>query len=310
VVDVGAGECCVIKLPGKKNIIYDTGVGVRAMNAIEELIPHEEDIDLMVLSHTDADHIGAVDEICDVYSVKQIIHSSKSRNTQAWRDAEEAIDGEPGVDEWDLAEKPIEPGHVIDVGSPGVKVTLVCGFNEPPADWDVDNESERNNAGSIVLRIEYKTKSILFCGDAVGRHNGAAENQCIAAEKFMCDNTAVRIASDVLVAPHHGADNGSSTRFIQAVDPTYVVFPAGHKHEHPRKAAAERYLEHAPSLKRILRTDFNDDEGGKEWKWARKKNNSDPIADDDVDIQISRPARFRCDTGLRTLSQSRSQVAR
>ena len=287
VVDVGAGECCIIKLPGGRNIIYDAGLGDTAMNAIEELIPHEEPIDLMVLSHTDADHIGAVDEICDVYDVKKIIHSSKHRTTITWGEAETAIDGEPGVEEWDLAETPIEPGTVVDVGSPGVTVKLICGFNEPPAEWNLTETSELNNAGSIVMQIEYKTKSILFCGDAVGRHIGSPESTCIAAEKFMVDNAAqVPIESDVVIGPHHGADNGSSKQWIEAVDPTYVIFSAGHKYQHPRKLAAQRYLDYAANLKKILRTDFGDDEGGKEWPWARKNNNSDPIADDDVDVQI------------------------
>src|SRR5438874_12580230 len=65
VVDVGAGECCVIKLPGGKNVIYDAGNGNTAMKDIEELIPDDQAIDLLILSHTDSDHLGAVPEICD-----------------------------------------------------------------------------------------------------------------------------------------------------------------------------------------------------------------------------------------------------
>ena len=51
----------------------------------------------------------------------------------------------------------------------------------------------------------------------------------------------VTIKSDVMIAPHHGGNNGSSKCFIEAVDPTFVVFPAGHAHHHPTKGAAERY---------------------------------------------------------------------
>ena len=44
----------------------------------------------------------------------------------------------------------------------------------------------------------------------------------------MVDNSgSVPIAADVLIAPHHGADNGSSTTFIQTVNPTHVIFPSG-----------------------------------------------------------------------------------
>jgi beta-lactamase superfamily II metal-dependent hydrolase len=287
VVDVGAGECCIIKLPGNHNIIYDAGNRDTAMADIEELIPHGDTIDLLVLSHTDADHLGAVDQICEAYKVKSVIHSSKERTTTTWEVAEVAINNEPDCDEWDLAVKPIVPGTELNLGSPGVTVTLILGENEPPDEWGLSSESERNNAGSIVMRVEYKGKSILFCGDSVGRHIDDPEDTCIAAEKAMVDNAPqVPIASHVIVAPHHGADNGSSSAFIEAVDPRYVVFSAGHKFQHPRKTTAERYLAHAPSLKHILRTDFGDDEKSKEWSFGRETDESDPIGDDDVDIQI------------------------
>ena len=38
----------------------------------------------------------------------------------------------------------------------------------------------------------------------------------------------ITIDSDVMIAPHHGGGNGSSTKFIEAVSPKYVIFPAGH----------------------------------------------------------------------------------
>ena len=297
VVDVGAGECCVIRLPGKHNIIYDAGNyqddGESAFNAISELIPEDEKIDLLVLSHTDSDHLGAVEQICDTYTVKQAIHSSMKRTSIYWRRAMDAIHEEADdedCDDWNLAKKPIEEGQELPIDeAAGVKVELVCGFNKPPASFGKLDLSEKRNAGSVVLRIEYQGKSILFCGDAVGRHLGDPDNACIAEEKYMVDHAAqAPIASDVLVAPHHCADNGSSSRFVEAVHPKYVIFSAGHKFHHPRNVAAERYQKHDPDLKQILRTDIGDDEGGDEWGYGRHKGTVDPIGDDDIDIQISK----------------------
>ena len=42
------------------------------------------------------------------------------------------------------------------------------------------------NAGSIVIRLHYKGKSILFAGNAVGRHIGDPDTTLISTEKFMC----------------------------------------------------------------------------------------------------------------------------
>jgi beta-lactamase superfamily II metal-dependent hydrolase len=124
-----------------------------------------------------------------------------------------------------------------------VSVKMVAGFGVLPSEWELKTNAERNNATSIVVRLEYQNKLILFCGDAVGRHIDDSENALIATEQFMVDHASARtIDSDVLIAPHHGADNGSSKDFIEAVTPKYVIFSAGHDYEHPRASAANRYL--------------------------------------------------------------------
>lgn len=169
---------------------------------------------------------------------------------------------------------------------------MVCGFHRPPTSWGLSGAEERN-AGSIASRLIYHKSSILFCGDAVGRHIGDPANTCIATEKFMVDNNdVIPIDSDVLIAPHHGADNGSSISFIQAVSPEYVIFSAGHMFEHPRAVAAQRYLSNGVSLANMFRTDRGDDESEQgepdlEWTHERQPGHHDPTGDDDVDITIT-----------------------
>ena len=84
VVDVGPGLCCVIKLPGPKYVIYDAGLpageGVTAFAGIQKVIPADSDIELMVVSHSDGDHLGAVEKICDAYHVKRVLRSGFRRD--------------------------------------------------------------------------------------------------------------------------------------------------------------------------------------------------------------------------------------
>ena len=149
------------------------------------------------------------------------------------------------------------------------------------------SSGEYKNAGSIIIRVQYKDKAILFTGDTVGRHIGDTDNTCIAAEKFMVEGASViKIDSDVLVAPHHGADNASSKDFIQAVSPEYVIFSAGHKFHHPTADAARRYLTSGVDKQKMFRTDRGDDEGGNEWDNERIPGNVDQAGDDDVDVLI------------------------
>ena len=103
-------------------------------------------------------------------------------------------------------------------------------------------------------------------------------------------NGPVALAAGVLVAPHHGADNGSSTCFIEAVDPDFVIFSAGSQFGHPRDSTARRYLDHGVGLDSIFRTDRGDDEDGDvgsfEWKNGSVSGCQDQKGDDDVDIVI------------------------
>ncbi|MFZ5497265.1 MAG: ComEC/Rec2 family competence protein [Verrucomicrobiota bacterium] len=300
VVDVGAGECVVVKAPGNGSkdhyMIYDAGnyedKGKTAIEAIREIIPEGSTIDLLVLSHSDSDHLAAVPEIMDEYKVKRVIHPGYERPTATWKESNQAILDEARLDgcrDLNLANVEIAPGSSYRIGK--ATAVFVAGFHKPPEEWGQLSDSEEKNAGSVIIRLIYKGKSILLCGDAVGRHIDDAEDACIAMEQYVADNTeAVKIDSDVMVAPHHGADNGSSKRFIEEVSPEYVIFPAGHKFDHPRKAAADRYLAAGVSLQKMFRTDREDDESkGGDWEWAagRKTGEHDKPGDDDVVVTVS-----------------------
>jgi competence protein ComEC len=50
----------------------------------------------------------------------------------------------------------------------------------------------------------------------------------------------------LLIVPHHGSQTSSSTKFIQAVQPTYAVYAAGYlnKYKHPHHSVTKRYTQH------------------------------------------------------------------
>lgn len=303
VVDVGAGHSAVLKLPGDHYIVYDAGNytddGATAFAAVAEIVPPDDMIDLMVLSHSDSDHLGAVDEILGAYAVEKVIRSGKKRSTDTWKNADKAIKAEKddeklqaaGIKFLDVNLRYFEfpPGATYRFGD--TFVTIVSGFHEPPDEWTGLSDSEFLNAGSIVMRVEYKGKSILFCGDTVGRHSDSDDpEECIASENFMVEmSRVIKIDSDVIIAPHHGGDNGSAKCFIEAVSPEFVIFPAGHhmQYKHPRATTAQRYLDFGVSPAKMFRTDRGDDEGELEWDHERIPNHHDGSGDDDVDIIVT-----------------------
>ncbi len=294
IVDNGPGLCAIVKVPDRHYMVYDTGhwnQGHLCVNAAEEIVGGNP-IDLMVLSHSDGDHIADGDDILSKFRVRQIIRTGFRReDTTGWKNLNNAIGDEAKEDATviNLQTTTLVPGTRLALG-PAI-LTLVFGLGQ----WTATplGESESRNAISIVVRLEYQGSAVLFGGDTVGRRIGAAPSACKDAEAMMvanhnnAGNDRVRLDAAVIMAPHHGADNASSTCFIDAVNPSFVVFPAGHAFQHPRKDAAQRYLDHGVPESNMFRTDRGDDEGAEEWDFGRISGCEDKKGDDDVEIVIT-----------------------
>ncbi len=288
VVDVGSGLCTITRAPDNHYMVYDAGHwnGNKCIEAAREIIGGEP-IDLLVISHSDADHLGDAPDILEEFEVRKILRTGYERwDSRSWRRMNDAIAEEAkfGASVINLGTTNLPFGTDFEFGS--AKLTFIAGWHE----WvgAGPTSSERRNAISIVMRLEYQGKSILFTGDTVGRRKSDGAGECKDAEKAMVDNVAnVPLNSDVMTASHHGGNNGSATCFITAVSPEFVIFSAGSVHHHPTAAAAGRYTAQGVVTSKMFRTDRGDDEGGDEWDEGRVNNCNDKKGDDDVDIVLS-----------------------
>ena len=88
------------------------------------------------------------------------------------------------------------------------------------------------NDNSCVLKIQSKHGTVLLTGDIEA-----------AAESWLVETYGETLKADVLVAPHHGSKTSSTTGFLQAVQPDYVLIPAGYRNQfgHPHKDVLARY---------------------------------------------------------------------
>ncbi len=90
----------------------------------------------------------------------------------------------------------------------------------------------RRNDRSCVLRVEGAVHSALLPGDI----EAGSEYRLVA-------RAGDGLASEVLVAPHHGSRTSSTPRFVAAVAPRLVVFPAGwrNRFRFPAREVTARY---------------------------------------------------------------------
>ena len=296
VVDVGAGLCVVAIVPGEHAMVYDAGRGyARCLAAVDELVPGAR-IDLMVLSHSDADHIGAAAKLVEGREIGTILHPGDARTGEALDAARHAISSETGAEVWDMATRPVPFGQTFSVGA--AVATLIAGWSDghqtEAGDPVLTDDAKLHNALSLVIRFTYGGHSVLITGDTVGRLDGDNDGVCKYAERLMVENTALSVDSDVLVGQHHGADNATSNCFIRAVSPQWVIFSAGSQYRHPRQSTANRLIANGVDKDRILRTDRGDnepvedpaDDHANEWIYGGWAGCRDKAGDDDVEIRM------------------------
>ena len=89
----------------------------------------------------------------------------------------------------------------------------------------------RGNDSSCVLRVEGPGGRTLLTGDIEAPGEAA-----LLAER-------ARLATDLLVAPHHGSKTSSSPQFLDAVAPRYGLFAVGYRNRYrfPSGDVVDRY---------------------------------------------------------------------
>ena len=130
--------------------------------------------------------------------------------------------------------------HIID----GVRLELLY----PPRDFLKRKQSDpwRNtNNNSLVVKVSFADTSFLFPGDIMS-----------PAEKELIHLAGDRLASTVLIVPHHGSRSSSSRQFLREVDPQVVVVSCGRngRFRFPHTEVLDRYKDLGAD---IFRTDLN-----------------------------------------------------
>jgi len=72
--------------------------------------------------------------------------------------------------EKNLKDSPLTPGETFTFGD--VKLVTIFGLHKPRPEWGFtpsNHDNEFYNSPSIVVRLDYCGKSVLFCGDTIGR---------------------------------------------------------------------------------------------------------------------------------------------
>jgi len=233
-LDVGQGDSILVRTPSDRRVLIDGGPDNSVMTQLGEVLPpFNEKIEIVILTHPDADHLTGLIPVLEKYQVEQIWSTGVIHTTNeylAWLNLIKS--------KYKDAYRVVYAGTKADLGD-GVNLEVL---------WPEQNLSgqkfDNNNNTSVVTKISYQKFSALLPGDA----------QTEVQEQLLKICPDLRV--DILKAPHHGSNNGVDEPFLNLIKPKLVVISVGamNKYGHPNAKALELYKKYAQN---ILRTDQN-----------------------------------------------------
>ncbi|MEK7630601.1 MAG: ComEC/Rec2 family competence protein [Patescibacteria group bacterium] len=232
-LNIGQGDAIFIETPTGAQILIDGGAGSRVLGELAAVMPiYDRSIDVVIATHTDADHIGGLTEVLRRYDVSMVIENGMTADTKIWRELDALIKDE---------------GSVRHIAVAGQRLVLGGGAHLDilgPAFGERDEPTSKANDVMIVTRLVYGQSEVLLTGD-IERDD---EIRLLAS--------GVDLQSDVLKVAHHGSKNSSTDLFLQRVAPDVAVISVGesNRYGHPHKEALDRL---AKTGARLLRTDIN-----------------------------------------------------
>ena len=216
-LDIGQGDATFIVTPSGKQILVDGGPDMSTLEHLGIYMPFfDRSIDLVVLTHPNADHMTALPEVLRRYHVSSVLLSGSDYNLGRYSAMIEQI----------LLQKIsvvlADPATDIDMED-GVVLDILWPQSDTVSDFDVNN-------ASVALRLLYKDNSVLLPGDI----EALAENIIL--------QSGVPLRSTVLKAAHHGSKSSSSTGFLLAAEPELVIVSAGRDNRfgHPHAGVLDR----------------------------------------------------------------------
>ena len=210
-VDVGQGDATIILSSDGEAMLIDAGTP----DSRDELCSYISSLgirefDYVVFTHPHSDHIGGGSRILERFGVGSIIMPNASHTSNLY---ENLLDD---ILEKDIPVTEANAGDHFYMGD--AKFTVLAPNGDGYADL---------NNYSVVLKMEFGRRAFLFCGDA----EIESESEMLSA--FL----AGELSADVIKLGHHGSSTSSSSRFLNAVDPSIAIASLGKNNEygHPHR---------------------------------------------------------------------------
>lgn len=215
-VDVGQGDCTLLRSPTGKTFLYDAGDNGMGSAVVVPFLQSLglTDVDYVGASHYHADHIGGLDEVWNAGFRATFAYDRGPSNppgTQSYTDY---------ANTYGATRRTVTPGQVLDLGG---GVTLTClaveGRLSNGQTVNISGSSQWENSASIAWLVRYGDFELFLGGDLTGGGNGTTD-----VESFVAPLAG---DVDVLKVNHHGSLTSSNATFVNTLRPEFALFPCG-----------------------------------------------------------------------------------
>jgi competence protein ComEC len=282
-IDIGQGDAILITFPDGANMLIDAG---DRQNDVKRVLDKNLTVDgkklyldYVVLTHSDADHVGSMPYVYENYQVgytfrpytkstaeKYTFSNSfnlgfSNQSSAIYNEFLNSVKNEKC--DWEYFTDNSDFTYVYETPTKNceLKIDFLMPYIQSVDDYQMFG-NDVNEISSIIM-IEYAGVKMLFTGDIDSARERALKN----LEQH-----------DVLKVAHHGSKHSSSLKFLEQVQPKIAVISvgAGNSYGHPHPETLQR-LESVGS--NVLSTDelgaiklTFDDDGIKWYSYVYHKN--------------------------------------
>ena len=239
--DVGQGDAILLQL-GRVQVLIDGGPDQEVLRCLGEYMPWlDREIELIVATHPDADHIGGLFDVISSYQVQYLVWTGESKETDDFKRLYELVQAKKEVG---LVVMEAKNGQIFKLATAGF-LKIICLFTENTLQDAGQKEQNNNfsiNDGSIALLLEYKQTKSLFMADIEA-----------GGEQALISNGLLNNV-DLLKVGHHGSKSATSLPLLLATQPEISIISVGKNNQygHPSPEVVSR-LEAIGTI--LMRTD-------------------------------------------------------
>ena len=224
VLDIGQGDSILVISPHGKTMLVDGGNSSR--DGYQVILPYLqshglEKLDVMVLTHPDADHVGGLPTILRIVPVDFVVATGQVHTTAIYaeflREVKNSRDSRGTKVLRGMAGVGVPFDSAVDLEVLGPGEDAIAGH-------------DKNNA-SIVIRLTFGQIGVLLAGDA--------ERE----EEMWMLSRGFSMLAQVLKVSHHGSSTGSNDLLLEAIggDVGLISCGADNPYGHPHAEALERF---------------------------------------------------------------------